>query len=877
MRCMTIRRTVLLIIFATTLFLVLLLYGASETFLLGSFANLEEHMVLQNVNRAQLALSSDVDQLNTALIDWAKWDDTYAFITDQNQNYITSNLPPGTLSQLRLNMILFINSSGQLVLGRIADLDTKKEMPVPQNFLKNLFHKGSLVCHTESDIFNGIVMLPEGPLLISSQPILTSEGKGPVRGTLIMGRFLDSELARMSEMTKLPLISHRINDSNMTSDFAAAQSSVLGENPTLVKPLSEKSIAGYALIRDVYGGPALILRVDMPRDIYQQGRTTIYYFALFIVLIGLIFAATMVFLLDKTFLSKIARLSLDVRNIGLSGDVSTRIPIAGKDEISSLAGIINNMLGRIDQSEGELRRSKEHLTSLHRFQNELLDTAAIWIDMFDAKGNTIFWNLAAERISGYSREEVVGHAKIWEWLYPDPQYRSQMINTVRSMLLQNERLENFEAIITCKNGEKRVIRWHSNNFVDEEGKTLGGIGIGADITEYKRAEEALRDSERRLTDIINFLPDATAVIDKEGRVIFWNLAIEAMTGVKAEGILGKGDYEYAIPFYGQRRPTLIDLVLKPLEVLEINYSNIKRQGGTLVGESYKSTVRGGKAYLLGTAAALYDSKGNIVGAIESIRDITDHKRAEEALQKAHDELDIRVRERTAELETRNAEMERFIYTVSHELRSPLISACGFVGLLRQDMEKGDAKRTGTDLRLIEISMTKMDQLLSEILELSRIGRVVNPPKDVPFDAIAKDALDQEAETLKSRGVEVSVATDLPIVRVDRIRITEVLLNLIENSIKYMGDQAHPKIEIGHRKDEEETIFFVRDNGMGIDPSQHEKVFGLFYRLEPKSEGTGVGLTIVKRIIEVHGGRIWIESELGKGCTVCFTLPMANVG
>ncbi len=230
-------------------------------------------MVLQNVNRAQLALSSDIDQLNTTLIDWAKWDDTYAFITDQNQNYITSNLPPGTLSQLRLNMILFINSSGQLVLGRIADLDTKKEMPVSQNFLKNLFHKGSLVCHTESDIFNGIVLLPEGPLLISSQPILTSEGKGPVKGTIIMGRYLDSELARLNDTTNLPLVYHRINDSTMPSDFAAAQSSILGENPTLVKPLSEKSIAGYALVRDVYGDPALILRIDMPRDIYQQGQS----------------------------------------------------------------------------------------------------------------------------------------------------------------------------------------------------------------------------------------------------------------------------------------------------------------------------------------------------------------------------------------------------------------------------------------------------------------------------------------------------------------------------------------------------------------------------------------------------------------------------
>jgi signal transduction histidine kinase len=201
---------------------------------------------------------------------------------------------------------------------------------------------------------------------------------------------------------------------------------------------------------------------------------------------------------------------------------------------------------------------------------------------------------------------------------------------------------------------------------------------------------------------------------------------------------------------------------------------------------------------------------------------------------------------------------------------------GFLGLIKQDAENGDIERMNVDLQIANEAITKMDQLLMETLELSHIGRVVNPPEGVPFDAIVKDALDLETEKLKSKGVEVSVANDLPMVRVDRMRITEVMANLLENSIKYMGDQASPKIEIGHRKDEEETVFFVRDNGVGIDPSQQEKVFGLFYRLDTKSEGTGVGLTIVKRILEVHGGRIWIESELGKGCTVCFTLPLANV-
>lgn len=358
MMCMSIRRKTLLIISTTTLFLVLLLYGTSETFLLRNFANLEEHIVLQNIDRAELALSSDIDQLNSTVGDWAPWDDTYTFMTDRNQNYINRNLNVETLSNLRLNLILFIDPYDQLVFAKAVDFQAKSELPVPQNLLNNLFSKGNLVCHTESDMFKGIILLPEGPMLISSQPILTSAWKGPVGGTLIMGRYLGSELKHLSELTQLPIISSRINDVNMSYDFAAARSSLSKERPVLVKPLSENSIAGYTLIQDVYGDPALILRADMSRDIYRQGQATIYYSFLFILLNGLFFAAVTLFLLDKTVLSRMGQLSSNVRNIGLSGDVSTRVQVSGKDELSSLAGMINDMLDKIDKSEEKLRKSE---------------------------------------------------------------------------------------------------------------------------------------------------------------------------------------------------------------------------------------------------------------------------------------------------------------------------------------------------------------------------------------------------------------------------------------------------------------------------------------------------------------------------------------
>lgn len=174
-----------------------------------------------------------------------------------------------------------------------------------------------------------------------------------------MGRYLKSELKHLSELSQLPLNYSIVNGVNMSSDFVTAQSAISKGRPVLIKPSSENSIAGYTLIQDVYGDPALILRADMPRDIYRQGQATNYYHFLFILLNGLIFAAVTLLLLDRTVLSRIGQLSSNVRNIGLSGDVSTRVQLSGKDELASLAGMINDMLGKIDESEGKLRRNEQ--------------------------------------------------------------------------------------------------------------------------------------------------------------------------------------------------------------------------------------------------------------------------------------------------------------------------------------------------------------------------------------------------------------------------------------------------------------------------------------------------------------------------------------
>ena len=224
-----------------------------------------------------------------------------------------------------------------------------------------------------------------------------------------------------------------------------------------------------------------------------------------------------------------------------------------------------------------------------------------------------------------------------------------------------------------------------------------------------------------------------------------------------------------------------------------------------------------------------------------------------------------------QLTSKNQELDRFAIRVSHDLKTPLITLAGFLGYLGKDIKEGNTEKVEKDFAQINEAAKTMGKFVDELLDLSRVGRITNPPTNTAFDDIVQDALKAVDGPLKEQQIQVEIDAGFPTVHVDRSRIVQVMQNLLTNAIKFMGGQSNPIIKIGVENIESKYIFFVQDNGIGIAPEHHESIFELFSKLDSRTDGTGIGLGLVKRIIEVHNGKIWVESEPEKGATFKFTL------
>lgn len=547
----------------------------------------------------------------------------------------------------------------------------------------------------------------------------------------------------------------------------------------------------------------------------------------------------------------------------------------------------------------ELRNSAKQ--SQARYKTLLESIPAIsYINANDELGSTEYVSPQVERLLGYSQEDFHRDPLFWkkilhpedkEWVLEECDLA---IQTGKPFQLEYRLLTKFNSVV-----------WVHDDAIlihDDESSSAYWLGVWTDITARKQVEDEQVDLIDMMTKRTIQLQTAAEV----SRAVTSILDINVLLPNVVELIRSHFDYYYVGIF-------LVDGT-REWAVLR---AGTGAMGAQMIRDGHKLAV--GDSSMVGwclvhqTARIALDvgvdavqfrnpllpltrseialpliAHGEVIGAmtIQSVLSAAFSRVDTTALQSLADQVANAIEnarlftERASlinELEGRNAELERFTYTVSHDLRSPLVTIRGFLGYLRQDAASKDLTRFEKDMSRIANAVDRMQELLNDLLELSRVGRILNQPADVSFESIVHEALNLIHVQVSASNVEIKIQPDLPIVRADPPRLIEILQNLLSNAIKFMGDQGQPQIEVGYSGPDQDgkAILFVRDNGIGIERQYHERIFGLFNRLDSTVEGTGVGLTLVKRIVEIHGGRIWIESELGRGSTFFFTLPMIS--
>lgn len=520
--------------------------------------------------------------------------------------------------------------------------------------------------------------------------------------------------------------------------------------------------------------------------------------------------------------------------------------------IGLISGILMLFVRPLQQRIGESdEREKAAIDALRASERRLSQALAATTDStweWNLTTGETFYSARWYEMLGYLPNEFEMTFEKWKEICHPDDY-DQALAAIRSVQpVQTAKGYEVDFRVRDKKGDWRWIRGRGNVVVRKRsGQPLLISGTNTDITARKVTEEALRASEQFVRHITETMPGALCVIDvKNKRQVFTRKSVASLAGFKSEEDFFPGSDSFMEAMHPEDRPGF----------WKMRTAVTGQPEGSVVQCEYR-IGHGSDALWLQQWETIFqtDHDGKPTHMLCVIQDVTARKRAE------------------IENVRKSQELERFAYTVSHDLKTPLVTIKSYAGFAREDVRNNDQVNLEKDIHYIEKAADKMDSLLSELLEFTRIGRKEQPRVPCVLNDLVSEAREIVAGRLTKAGAQVHVH-DLPYVVVgERPRLIELFQNLLDNAAKFTSNQSAPRIEIGTELDGMQRIFFVRDNGIGVDPRHKSRLFGLFEKLDPTAEGTGMGLAIAQRIVQLHGGTIWFHSD-GPGCgtTFYFTLP-----
>ncbi len=559
--------------------------------------------------------------------------------------------------------------------------------------------------------------------------------------------------------------------------------------------------------------------------------------------------------------------------------------------------VINQLNKNIQSSEAELGKRLKIQAQLEEAESRYRGLVeSIPIAIYTAEpGVAGKWSYVSPRIytiTGYTPEEWLSDPNLWfSRVHPDDRNR---VLEEETRALHEGQMPKFEYRILTRDNRQIWIYDESLVMIDADQLIVQGFLL--DVTARKQAEQQLKSRIDELKAVYGI--SETLSQKNDLKQLIQNTGEQIRLAFKANNVLiaihdpgtdlihfpyhyEDGAHVADIPIhYGEGMTTQVMKAKKPILI----NTNWAEKAGEL------NVIHTTDATILSSFSVPIMSMENVLGVItlessereyafnnidtrplltisSNLAVAIEKTRLQDALKK-----ELNIQEKLIhELEMKNEELERFSYTASHDLKSPLITIRGFLGYLENDARKGNFERMRSDIQRISDATEKMHRLLSELLELSRVGRVVNEKKTIPFEVIVQEALARVEGRLKEKKIPVRIGSGFPSVYGDKERLIEVVQNLVDNAAKFTSNMREPDIEINYILHNNSPVFYVRDNGIGIKKEFKERVFGLFDKLDVNSEGTGVGLALVKRIIEVHNGSIWLESTEGMGTTFYFTI------